>query len=61
MDTDNFIMFLYAGILAPITEEILFRGVVQRTLLPWGRRSPWRRNIRTAGMPSSFRMNGGAR
>ena len=38
MDTDNFIMFLYGGILAPITEEILFRGVVQRTLLPWGKR-----------------------
>lgn len=38
MNTDSFVMFLYAGILAPITEEILFRGVVQRTLLPWGKR-----------------------
>lgn len=38
MDTGNFSMFLYGGILAPITEEILFRGLVQRTLLPWGKR-----------------------
>lgn len=38
MDTDSFSMFLYAGILAPITEEILFRGVIQRSLMPYGRR-----------------------
>lgn len=38
MDTDSFSMFLYAGILAPITEEILFRGVIQRSLMPFGRR-----------------------
>lgn len=38
MDTDNFSMFLYGGILAPITEELLFRGLVQRTLMPWGKR-----------------------
>ena len=38
IDTDNFAMFLYGGILAPITEEILFRGVIQRTLMPWGKR-----------------------
>lgn len=38
MDTGSFSMFLYAGILAPITEEILFRGVVQRALMPYGRR-----------------------
>lgn len=38
MDTDNFSMFLYAGILAPITEEILFRGLIQRTLLPYGKK-----------------------
>lgn len=38
MDTDNFSMFLYGGILAPVTEELLFRGLVQRTLLPWGKR-----------------------
>ena len=38
MDTDNFSMFLYAGILAPITEELLFRGLIQRTMLPYGKR-----------------------
>lgn len=37
-DPDNFSMFLYAGILAPITEEILFRGLIQRTLLPFGKK-----------------------
>lgn len=37
-DPDNFSMFLYAGILAPITEEILFRGLIQRTMLPFGKR-----------------------
>ena len=38
MDNTNFTMFLYGGILAPITEEILFRGLVQRTLEPYGKR-----------------------
>lgn len=38
MDTGNFGMFLYGGILAPITEEILCRGLIQRTLMPWGKR-----------------------
>lgn len=38
VDPDNFSMFLYAGILAPITEEILFRGVIQRSLLPFGKK-----------------------
>lgn len=38
MDTSNFGMFLYGGILAPIAEELLFRGLVQRTLMPWGKR-----------------------
>lgn len=37
-DTDQFSMFLYAGILAPISEELLFRGLIQRTLLPYGRK-----------------------
>ena len=37
-DPDNFSMFLYAGILAPIAEELLFRGLIQRTLLPFGKR-----------------------
>lgn len=38
VDTDTFSMFLYAGILAPITEEILFRGLIQRTLMPYGKK-----------------------
>ena len=38
IDPDNFSMFLYAGILAPVTEEILFRGVIQRSLLPFGKK-----------------------
>lgn len=38
MDVDSFGMFLYAGILAPVTEEILFRGLIQRTLQPYGKR-----------------------
>ena len=37
MDSDNLSMFLYAGILAPISEEILFRGLIQRSLRPFGR------------------------
>lgn len=38
MDMDNFGMFLYGGILAPVLEELLFRGLVQRTLMPYGKR-----------------------
>ena len=38
VDFSDFSMFLYAGILAPITEEILFRGLVQRSLMPFGKR-----------------------
>lgn len=37
-DPNNFSMFLYAGILAPVAEEILFRGFVQRTMLPFGKK-----------------------
>lgn len=37
-DGDNFSMFLYAGILAPVTEELLFRDLIQRTVLPFGKR-----------------------
>lgn len=37
-DMTSFSMFLYVGILAPISEEILFRGLIQRTLLPYGKR-----------------------
>ena len=36
--TDTFSMFLYASILAPIWEEVLFRGCVLRTLRPFGKR-----------------------
>ena len=36
--SDTFSMFLYASILAPISEEILFRGYVLRSLKPFGKR-----------------------
>ena len=35
---DTFSMFLYAGLLAPIAEEILFRGLILRNLLPYGKK-----------------------
>lgn len=38
VDPDNLSMFLYASLLAPVTEEILFRGLIQRSLLPFGKR-----------------------
>ena len=38
MSADSFSMFLYAGIGAPIAEEILFRGLVLRHLEPYGKR-----------------------
>ncbi len=38
VDPDNFGMFLYASLLAPVTEEILFRGLIQRSLMPFGKR-----------------------
>ena len=37
-DMTSFSMFFYTGILAPIVEEILFRGLIQRTLLPYGKK-----------------------
>lgn len=37
-DADTFSMFLYASILAPIAEEVLFRGYVLRSLRPFGKR-----------------------
>ena len=37
VSTDSLSMFLYAGVLAPIAEEILFRGLIQRTMMPFGR------------------------
>lgn len=36
--SDTFSMFLYASILAPIAEEVLFRGYVLRSLQPFGKR-----------------------
>lgn len=36
--TDSLSMFLYASVLAPISEEILFRGYVMRSLEPFGKR-----------------------
>ena len=35
---DTLSMFLYMGVLAPITEELLFRGLIQRTLMPYGKK-----------------------
>ena len=37
-DMSSFSMFLYAGIAAPIAEEIFFRGFVLRNLLPYGKK-----------------------
>ena len=36
--TDTFSMFLYASIVAPIGEELLFRGYLLRALRPYGKR-----------------------
>lgn len=36
--SDSFSMFLYIGLFAPIAEEILFRGLLLRMLLPYGKR-----------------------
>ncbi len=37
-DSNTFSMFFYTAILAPISEEILFRGYVLRALRPYGKR-----------------------
>ena len=37
-DSNTFSMFLYASVLAPVWEELLFRGYVLRTLRPFGKR-----------------------
>ena len=37
-DSDTFSMFLYAAILAPIAEELLFRGYILRSLMPYGKK-----------------------
>lgn len=36
--SDTFSMFLYASILAPLSEELLFRGYILRKLQPFGKR-----------------------
>ena len=38
ISSDSFSMFLYITILAPVTEELLFRGLILRTLQPYGKR-----------------------
>ena len=38
VEPDNLSMVLYAGILAPVAEEILFRGLILRSLMPFGKR-----------------------
>ena len=37
-DSDSLTMYLYMAISAPITEEILFRGLIMRTMRPYGRK-----------------------
>lgn len=36
--TESFSMFLYASILAPVAEELMFRGYILRSLQPYGKR-----------------------
>lgn len=36
--SDTFSMFLYASILAPISEELIFRGYILQTLRPYGKK-----------------------
>lgn len=38
VSTDTFSMFLYAGFLGPIAEELLFRGLLLRTTQTYGKR-----------------------
>lgn len=38
MSVDTLSMFLYMGVFAPVFEEILFRGLVMRSLEPYGRK-----------------------
>ncbi len=38
VSTDNWSMFLYVGLGAPIAEELLFRGLILRTLQPCGKK-----------------------
>lgn len=36
--SDTFSIFLYASVLAPISEELIFRGVILQSLRPYGKR-----------------------
>lgn len=38
VDTDSLSMFLYIGIIAPISEELLFRGLLLRSIAPYGKK-----------------------
>ena len=38
VDTESLSMFLYIGFGAPISEEILFRGVLQESIAPYGKK-----------------------
>jgi membrane protease YdiL (CAAX protease family) len=38
LQIDTFSLFLYAGILGPIAEEVLFRGLIMRSLEPYGKK-----------------------
>ena len=38
MTVDTFSLWLYMAVWAPVTEELLFRGLIQRLLLPYGKR-----------------------
>lgn len=37
-DPDNISIVLYGSLLAPVAEELLFRGLVMRSLMPYGKR-----------------------
>ena len=38
MQPDTFSMFLYAGVFAPVFEELIFRGFVMQSLKPYGKK-----------------------
>lgn len=38
MTVDTFSLWLYMAVWAPVTEELLFRGLIQRLMLPYGKR-----------------------
>lgn len=38
VNVDTFSMWLYMAVWAPVTEELLFRGLVQRMMLPYGKK-----------------------